>query len=404
MHIESDLPSAHHQKMTDTNRVGLIILALALGGFSIGTVEFAAMSLVPYFAKDLGVGSAAAAHAISAYALGVVIGAPVLAAFGSRFSRKKMLIALMGFYAFANFAAAFATNYPAFVALRFLAGLPHGAYFGVAALVAASLVPVNKRSWAVSMVMLGLTVATLLGVPGSSFIAQNLTWRFAFGLSAFLAFLTAVLVLLLAPNTREETPTSPIGELSALGNRQVLLTLSVGAIGFGGLFSVFTYVASTLQEVTLAPDWAEPLMFVVFGAGMVSGTWITGRIADRNLLGTAAVLLLLAFVMLLAYPFTVHSLWLMGGCLFFIGFSGSLGLPLQTYLMDIAGNAQTMAAASHHAAFNVANALGPWLASIAIGFGWGYAASGYVGAGLAGCGLILLFIVSRSDKSKRKSA
>lgn len=399
MRIKSTLPFTHRQKIMQTNRTGLIILALALGGFAIGTVEFAAMSLVPYFAKDLGVDPAAASHAISAYALGVVIGAPVLAAFGSRFSRKRMLIALMGFYAFANFAAAFATSYPTFVGLRFLAGLPHGAYFGVAALVAASLVPMNKRSWAVSMVMLGLTCATLLGVPGASFIAQNLTWRFAFGFAAFLAFLTAVLVLLFAPDTQDAARTSSIGELAALRNKQVLLTLSVGAIGFGGLFSVFTYVANTLQEVTRAPDWAEPLMFIIFGLGMVSGTWIIGRIADRNLLGTAAALMFLAFIMLILYPFTVHNLWLMGICLFFIGFSGSLGLPLQTYLMDIAGNAQTMAAASHHAAFNIANALGPWLASIAIGLGWGYAASGYVGAGLAACGLFLLLMVSRAGKS-----
>ncbi|GLU27581.1 MFS transporter [Brucella sp. NBRC 12950] len=381
----------------------MIIFALALGGFSIGTVEFAAMSLVPYFASDLNVDPAAAAHAISAYALGVVIGAPVLAAFGSKFPRKALLITLMGFYASANLAAAFATTYPTFVALRFLAGLPHGAYFGVAALVAASLVPVNKRSWAVSMVMLGLTFATLLGVPGSSFIAQNLTWRFAFGFAAFLAFMTAILVLFLAPNTKSTSPTGAFGELAALGNKQVLLTLSVGAIGFGGLFSVFTYVASTLQEVTRAPDWAEPLMFVIFGAGMVSGTWITGRIADRNLLGTAAMLLLLALVMLILYPFTVHNLWLMAPCLFFIGFSGSLGLPLQTYLMDVAGDAQTMAAASHHAAFNIANALGPWLASMAIALGWGYAASGYVGALLAACGLVLLLFVAKQGRTQHRT-
>lgn len=174
-------------------------------------------------------------------------------------------------------------------------------------------------------------------------------------------------------------------------------------LALAAYFQFFTYVASTLQEVTRAPDWAEPLMFVIFGAGMVSGTWITGRIADRNLLGTAAMLLLLALVMLILYPFTVHNLWLMAPCLFFIGFSGSLGLPLQTYLMDVAGDAQTMAAASHHAAFNIANALGPWLASIAIALGWGYAASGYVGALLAACGLVLLLFVAKQGRTQHRT-
>lgn len=386
-----------------TAPIGLVILALALGGFAIGTVEFAAMSLVPYFAAALGVNAAEASHAISIYALGVVIGAPTLAVLGAKLSRKTLLIGLMALYSFANLMAALSTSYPFFLFFRFLAGFPHGAYFGVAALVAASLVPLNRRAWAISMVMLGLTVATLVGVPASSFIAQYLSWRVAFGIAAVHAAATLVMVFLYAPADRPQPGTNPLSELSALRNRQVLLTLGIGAIGFGGLFSVYTYVANTLQEITHAPHWAEPLMFMIFGVGMVVGTIVTGRIADKGLLQTAGGLLFLAMVMLLLYPLTVHNIWLMAGCLFFIGFSGSMGLPLQTHLMDVAGRAQTMAAATHHAAFNLANALGPWLASLVIGAGWSYPASGYVGALLAICGLAILCL-TRYDLRKRLQA
>lgn len=375
-------------------RAGLVILALSLGGFAIGTVEFAAMSLVPYFAADLGVDPATAAQAISAYALGVVIGAPLLAVLGARVPRKTLLVGLMALYGAANLAAALATSWPAFLAVRFLSGLPHGAFFGVAALMAAGLVPFGRRTWAVSMVMLGLTVATLLGVPAASLLAQGPGWRWGFGLAAALGALSAGLVGRLAPADRPAPGAAPLAELGALANPQVLLTLVTGAVGFGGLFAVYTYLANTLQEVTRAPAWAEPALFTVFGLGMVAGTLATGRIADRGLLQTAFGLQLLAFVALLAYPSSVMNLWALGGCIFVVGFGSSMGLALQTHLMDVAGRAQTMAAAMHHAAFNMANALGPWLASLAVARGLGYPSSGYVGAALAAAGLGMLALTA----------
>ena len=370
----------------------LVIFALSLGGFAIGTVEFAAMSLVPYFASDLGVNAATASYAISIYALGVVIGAPTIAVLGARLSRRTLLISLMALYSLANLMTAISTSYHLLLFFRFLAGLPHGAYFGVAALMAASLVPPGRRAKAISMVMLGLTLATLVGVPMSSFIAQYLTWRLAFGIAAALAAVTALMIFLHAPADRPQPGANPLNELSALCNRQVLLTLGIGAVGFGGIFSVYTYVANTLQEITHAPHWGEPFIFMVFGSGMVLGTIVTGRIADRGLLQTTGGLLILAMIMLLLYPLTVHNIWLMAGCVFLIGFSGAMGLPLQTHLMDVSGRAQTMAAAMHHAAFNFANAVGPWLASLIISSGWSYPASGYVGAFLAAGGITILCV------------
>jgi len=383
-------------------RIGIVIPALAMGGFAIGTVEFAAMSLVPYYAADMGVDPAKAAQAISAYALGVVAGAPLLAVLGSGLDRKTMLVGLMALYGLANLAAALAPDFAVFLLFRFLSGLPHGAYFGVAALMAAGLVPAGRRTWAISMVMLGLTVATLLGVPAANLLGQGIGWRWGFAIAAGLAFATSLLVAWFAPARQAGAPRgAPLRELSALANRQVLLTLATGAIGFGGLFAVYTYVANTLQEVTQAPAWAEPLVFLVFGLGMVLGTIFTGRVADRGLLRTAGGLIALSGLALLAYPLTVHSLWLMVPCVFLIGFGGSFGLALQTHLMDVAGHAQTMAAAMHHAAFNAANALGPWLASLAVAGGLGYASTGHVGAALAAGGLVVLGLTALDLRRRR---
>ena len=383
-------------------RIGIVIPALAMGGFAIGTVEFAAMSLVPYYAAEMGVDPATAARAISAYALGVVAGAPLLAVLGSGLARKTMLVGLMALYGVANLAAALAPDFAVFLLFRFLSGLPHGAYFGVAALMAAGLVPVGRRTWAISMVMLGLTVATLLGVPAANLLGQGIGWRWGFGIAAGLAFATSGLVAWFAPAGQAGGARgAPLRELSALANRQVLLTLATGSIGFGGLFAVYTYVANTLQEVTQAPAWAEPLVFMVFGLGMVLGTLVTGRVADRGLLRTAGGLIALSGLALLAYPFTVHSLWLMVPCVFLIGFGGSFGLALQTHLMDVAGQAQTMAAAMHHAAFNAANALGPWLASLAVAGGLGYASTGHVGAALAAGGLVVLGLTALDLRRRR---
>lgn len=385
-------------------RLGIVLLALAMGGFSIGTNEFAAMTLVPYFSRDLGVNEATASHAISAYAFGAVLGAPVIAVLAARFSRRALLIGLMAMYGLANVAAALAPTFALLVGARFLSGLPHGAYFGVASLVAASLVPAGRRTWAVSMVMVGLTVATVAGVPLSSFLGQSVGWRWGFALVGLLSLATMALILRHAPADRPDRSANPLRELSALANRRVWMTLAVAAIGFGGMFAVYTYVASTLLEVTRAPEWVVPLMFMVFGAGMVTGTLVVGRHADRvGLLRISILIQCAAVAMLLVYPFTVGSVWLMAPCLFAIGATGSLGLPLQTRLMDVAGHAQTLAAALNHSAFNLANALGPLFAAAAINRGYGFPSSGFVGAALALAGLGLLILNLWDDRRLRRA-
>ena len=374
----------------------LVHFALAVGGFAIGTTEFATMSLLPYFAHDLGITAPTAGHAISAYALGVVIGAPLIAVLAARVARRTLLIGLMLIFALANGLTGLVPSYHAMLVLRFLSGLPHGAYFGVAMLVAASLVPENKRAQASARVLMGLTVATIIGVPCANWLGQAIGWRWGFGIVAALSLLTASLVALFAPHQRPEEGASPLTELAALENRDVLLTLAIGAIGFGGLFSVYTYLADTLLAVTHVQEGVTPFVFAVFGAGMMSGLVIVPRFAHGRLMRTAGWLLVWFAVTLAVYPLATGNLWTIMASVFAIGLGGALGPILQTRLMDVAGRAQTLAAALNHSAFNMANALGPALGGIAIAHGYGLPSTGLVGSGLALGGLLIWIVALRT--------
>ncbi|MEA1083654.1 MAG: MFS transporter [Sphingomonas sp.] len=368
---------------------GLVHLALAVGGFAIGTTEFAAMSLEPDLARGLGIDAPTVGHVISAYALGVVVGAPTIAVLSARMSRRTLLIGLMALFAIGNCLSALAPSYGWMLVFRFLAGLPHGAYFGIASLVAASLVPADRRTQAVGRVMLGLTVATIVGVPFATLLGQVASWRWVFGLVALLALTTAGLVALLAPIDAPDRDASPLRELTALRRTQVWLTLGTGAIGFGGMFAVYTYLAATLVDVTGLAPRSVPLMLAVFGTGMTLGNLVVPRFADRALMPTAGALLLWSAGALLLYPLAAGNVWTMTLDVFAIGLGGALGTVLQTRLMDVAGDAQSLAAALNHSAFNTANAIGPWLGGLAIAAGFGWTATGIVGCGLALGGLAI---------------
>ena len=384
-----------------TSRVGLIHFALAVGGFAIGTTEFATMSLLPDMARDLGVDAPTAGHVISAYALGVVVGAPLLAVVGARMARRTLLIALMALFAVGNALSAVAPSYGAMMLFRFVSGLPHGAYFGIAMLVAASLVDPARRARAVGRVFLGLTVATIVGVPLANWLGQLAGWRSSFWVVAGLAALTALLVALLAPRDRADPTASPLRELGALRNTQVWLTLGTGAIGFGGLFAVYTYLADTMAAVTRVAPSSVPVALAAFGVGMTAGNLIVPRFADRALLPTAAAMLVWSAAALLLWPLAAPHYWSVLVAMVAIGIGGSLGTVLQTRLMDVAGEAQSLAAALNHSAFNTANALGPWLGGLAIAGGWGWTSTGYVGAALALGGLVILIVSIVVERSGR---
>ncbi len=363
--------------------VGLVHAALAVGGFAIGTTEFATMSLLPYFARDLHISEPTAGHVISAYALGVVVGAPLIAILSAKLSRRTLLIGLMTVFALTNALSALAQSYDMLLFVRFLSGLPHGAYFGVASLVAASLVPPERRTQAVGRVMLGLTVATIIGVPVATWLGQAFGWRFGFAIVAVLALITAGLAIAIVPHDRPQPGASPLRELAALRRAQVWLTLAIGAIGFGGLFAVYTYLTATLSAVTRVPAALIPVVLTVFGIGMTVGNLVIPRFADKRLMPTGGALLLFMAVVLALYTLAAHSFLAVTLDVFAIGLGGALGTVLQTRLMDVAGDAQTLAAALNHSAFNVANALGPWLGGMAIAAGFGWTSTGWVGCGLA---------------------
>jgi MFS transporter, DHA1 family, inner membrane transport protein len=377
---------------------GLVHFALAMGGFAIGTTEFATMSFLRYFARDLHIDEPTAGHVISAYALGVVIGAPIIAVLSARVARRSLLVGLMILFALANALSAFAPSYRWMLLFRFLSGLPHGAYFGIAALVAASLVPTEKRTQAVGRVLIGLTVATIVGVPLANWLGQSVGWRVAFGIVAGLALTCAALVFTFAPPDRAERGASPWRELGALRRPQVWLTLATGAIGFGGLFSVYTYLGSTLIDVTHVPASVTPLFFSIFGVGLTAGNLFVPRYADRALMPTAGALLVWSALVLALYPQAAHHGVGMALDIFAIGIGGALAIVLQTRLMDVAGDAQALAAALNHSAFNIANALGPWLGGMAIAAGFGLVSTGYVGAGLALGGLLVWAVALRLSR------
>ncbi|WP_076068206.1 MFS transporter [Sphingomonas montana] len=363
--------------------VGLVHFALALGGFAIGTTEFATMSLLPIFAEGLRIDAPTAGHVISAYALGVVVGAPLLAVGAARFDRRTVLVVLMALFALGNGLSAIAPDFHSLLLFRFLSGLPHGAYFGIASLVAASLVPADRRTQAVGRIMLGLTVATIVGVPFANWLGQALGWRWGFGVVAVLAFATMAMVLAFVPRQPAEAGASPLRELQALRRPQVWLTLATGAIGFGGIFAVYTYLASTLTEVTRASGATVPMVLAIFGLGMTVGNLVVPRFADRALMPTAGLLLLWSAASLAIYTVSAEHLWSILPAVFAVGLGGALGTVLQTRLMDVAQDAQGLAAALNHSAFNTANALGPWLGGMAIAAGYGWTSTGWVGAALA---------------------
>ena len=393
-----DTPSSD-QRTVPLRHTGWAELALGIGGFGIGTGEFVIMGLLPNVAGNLGISVIQAGHAISAYALGVVIGAPLIAVIAARWPRHRLLLALMACFAAGNFASALAPNYSSLIAIRFVAGLPHGAYFGVASLVAASLVSATERARAVGRMMLGLTGATLAGVPLATWIGQMLGWRAAFVLVGAIGVLTCALIFSWVPLDAPIKGASPARELSALRRKQVWLTLGVGSVGFGGLFCVLSYITPTLTQLAGLPDRLVPFVLVAFGVGMVLGNLIGSWLADRALLRTIGGLLIWNVVVLSLFSLTARHAWLATIAVLLVGTGVAIAPALQIRLMDIAEDAQTLAAALNHSAFNIANAMGAWLGGAAIGAGLGWASTGWVGAVLAVAGL-LIFAASLAEERR----
>ena len=374
-----------------TRTAVLAIVALAVGAFAIGTTEFVTMGLLPDIAEGVDASIPSAGHLISAYALGVVVGAPVIAALSARLPRRRVAVGLMAAFIVGNGLSALSPGYGTLLLARFVAGLPHGAYFGVASLIAASLVPPALRGRAVSSVMLGLAIANVAGVPAATWLGQYLGWRSAYWAVVALGALTVLAVLLVVPSLPGRAEATIRSELEALRRPQVILTLLFGIVGFGGMFALYSYIAPLFTDVTGTAESFVPVALLVFGVGMIVGTALGGRLADRalfpSLLGAVVAMgLFLGLVVVLAGS--------AGGLLvavFLVAAASSvLAVCLQLRLMEVAGDAQMLGAALNHSALNLANALGAWLGGLVIAADLGYRAPSAVGAGLAVLGLVFL--------------
>ncbi|MDV7506151.1 MFS transporter [Acinetobacter baumannii] len=378
------------------------ILALAMGGFCIGTTEFVAMGLIQEIAQDLNVSIPEAGNFISAYALGVVIGAPIIAISCAKVPRKKLLLLLMLFYGIANASTALATTSETVLLSRFIAGLPHGAYFGVGALVAAQLANPNRRSTAVALMMMGLTVATVIGVPLATWIGQKFGWRSGFEFSAIIAFITLITIIVFVPNIPVHDTASVKNELAGLKNINIWLTLAVGAVGFGGMFSVYSYISPILTEYTHADITIVPFALAVWGIGMVIGGLVAGRFADKNLNKTIVGVLISSAITFILVCFMMDHIYTALIGLFLIGMT-VIGLPstLQMRLMEVAGEAQSLAASLNHSAFNLANALGAYLGGWVLTHNLGWLAPIQIGSILSLGGLAILLITFCMQKSQR---
>ncbi|RZT25719.1 DHA1 family inner membrane transport protein [Mycobacterium sp. BK558] len=381
----------------------LAVVALALGGFGIGTTEFVSMGLLPDIATSFGISEPSAGHIISAYALGVVVGAPAIAALTARMARRKLLLGLIAVFTLGNLASMVAPSYDTLILARFAAGLPHGAFFGVAGLAAAHLMGPQNRAKAVAHVMSGLTIATVLGVPMASWLGQSLGWRAAFGLVVGIGVVTLTALWCWLPkHLQTMQSTSPLAELSALRRPQVWLAILVGMIGFGGMFAVYTYIATTMTDVAGLPRPLIPLALMVFGLGMFCGNLIGGRLADRSVIRALYMSLGALAAALTLFVAAAHNPWTALLVLFAIGTSGSaVGPALQTRLMDVGHGAQTLAAALNHSALNIGNASGAWVGGLVIAAGLGYTAPAAAGAVLAVAGIAILTVSALLQRRSR---
>ncbi|MFJ9629679.1 MFS transporter [Streptomyces sp. NPDC101175] len=383
----------------------LALLALALVAFGIGTTEFATMGLLPQIADGVGVSVPHAGNLVSAYALGVVVGAPLLTGIGARIAHKRLLLLLSALFVIGNVASALAPDYGLLFAARFLAGLPHGALFGVGAVVASRLVAPERAGRAVSRMFLGLTVANIVGVPAGTALGQHLGWRYAYCAVSVIGLVALAALAAFVPHQPRGQQAGIRHELRAMGNRQVALGLATAVVGFGGFFAVYSYLVPMLTHVTGLADSSTTWVLALYGIGMTLGTLIAGPLTDRAMRPTLYGGLVLLGATLVAFYFTVHSTVPALVTLVFMGAMGALvTTPVQMLLMAKAKNAPTMAAASNHSAFNLANAGGAWLGGLAISAGWGWASPALVGAALAAAGLGLALFAGFTDRTTGSSA
>ncbi|SDR09713.1 MFS transporter [Actinopolyspora saharensis] len=378
------------------------LLALAIAAFGIGTTEFVMMGLLPEVATDMDVTISAAGGYISLYALGVVVGAPLLTVAGMRVRRKTMLLSMLGLFIVGNLLSAFAPTHLSLLGARFIAGLPHGTFFGIGAVVAASLVSRDKRGRAISMMFVGLTVANIVGVPLGTLLGQAINWRWTFGFVALIGAVALLAVSALVPRQAKPTEASLRGELTAFKRPQVWLAFAVVVFGFGAMFSFYSYIKPLLIQVSGYTPVGATVLLALFGTGMTLGTVIGGRLADHSPMRTLYGFLTALAIVLMMFTFTAESTVLVAANVFLVGLTGFAAIPsIQARILDQAKEAPSLGSASIQSTFNIANSLGAYLGGLVIAAGFGLIAPSWVGATLALVGLAFAVLSGRLDRLGR---
>ncbi|MFI2641639.1 MFS transporter [Streptomyces sp. NPDC018610] len=377
----------------------LALLALAIGAFGIGTTEFVIMGLLPEVAHDFGVSIPTAGLLVTGYALGVMFGAPLMTVLGTKISRKRMLMLLMGLFIAGNVLSALAPAFSVMLIGRVVASLAHGAFFGIGSVVAAELVAPHKRAGAIAMMFTGLTVANVVGVPLGTLIGQSAGWRVTFAVVAGLGVVGLAGIAKLVPDLPRPEGVHLRHELAALKNAQVLLAMAMTVLGFGGVFAAVTYIAPMMTRVAGFSDGSVTWLLVLFGLGMVAGNLIGGRFADRALMPMLYVSLSALAVVLALFTLTAHSRVTAAVTIVLIGALGFATVPpLQKRVLDQAHGAPTLASALNIGAFNLGNALSAWLGGLVIAAGFGYTAPNWVGAALAAGALVLAVLSAALER------
>lgn len=372
-------------------KVNFPLLALATGAFGIGITEFAPMGLLPDMAAGLGVSIPAAGLLVSAYALGVLLGAPLMTLTTARMNRRTLLILLMGIFTLGNFLSAIAADYTTLMVARVITSLNHGAFFGVGSVVAASIVPPEKRASAVAAMFMGLTLANVVGVPLAPWIGESFGWRTAFGAIAIWGLVTMAALRFALPDLRDMAGGDMIAELGVLRRSTVLVALALTAIGSAAMFTVFTYIAPILRDATGAGTLYVTAMLVIYGLGLTLGNWLGGVFADRSIDRTLIVALSALAAILLVFAITMASPLAAPLTIFVWGVATfAIVPPLQMRVMEAASDAPNLASAVNIGAFNLGNAIGAAAGGAVIGLGFDYPVVSVTGAAMALAGLAIV--------------
>ena len=381
-------------------RINFPLMALAIGAFGIGVTEFSPMGMLPVIADDLGISIPTAGILISAYAFGVLVGAPVMTLLFANMPRRRLLVLSMGIFTQGNLMSALADSYSALMISRIITSFNHGVFFGVGAVVATQLVPPNQRAGAVAAMFSGLTIATVGGVPLASFVGTTLGWRNAFLGIAGIGLVAMIALRISLPPLVNQEKANIRNELAVLSKGSVLAALLLTVVGASSMFTVFTYIVPILQQETYASPTFVTAMLVLYGVGLAVGNVLGGRYADRTLYGTLIVSLIAVILLLVIFTVTMSSSVIVGPLIFLWGIASfAVVPPLQSLVVQEASEAPNLASAMNIGAFNLGNAVGAALGGGVISAGLGLPAVALAGAGTALLGLLMVLVASRKKTS-----